>query len=79
MAERERVTDHDLAAFVDVVQQRIGGPEAAWVHFGLTSSDVVDTAQSVALVQASDLLIEAADGLRGGAMRAGSGAAPRPR
>jgi len=63
VAERERATDHDLAAFVDVVQQRIGGPEAAWVHFGITSSDVVDTAQSVALVQASDLLIEAADGL----------------
>ncbi|MGH9046052.1 MAG: adenylosuccinate lyase, partial [Acidimicrobiales bacterium] len=63
VAERERVTDHDVAAFVDVVQERIGQPEGSWVHFGLTSSDVVDTALSVALVQASDLLIEAADGL----------------
>ncbi len=65
VAERERVTDHDVAAFVDVVQERIGGPDASWVHFGLTSSDVVDTALSVALVQASDLLIEAADRLIG--------------
>jgi len=65
VAERERATDHDVAAFVDVVQERIGGPEAAWVHFGLTSSDVVDTALSVALVTASDLLIEAAGGLIG--------------
>ncbi len=63
VAERERATDHDVAAFVDVVQARIGAPESSWIHFGLTSSDVVDTALSVALVQASDLLIEAADGL----------------
>jgi adenylosuccinate lyase len=63
VADRERVTDHDVAAFVDVVQEWIGGPEASWIHYGLTSSDVVDTAQSVALVQATDLLIEAADGL----------------
>jgi adenylosuccinate lyase len=65
VAERERVTDHDVAAFVDVVQERIGGPEAAWIHFGLTSSDVVDTALSVALVSACDLLIEAAGALVG--------------
>ncbi len=65
VAERERATDHDVAAFVDVVQDRIGTPEGAWIHYGLTSSDVVDTALSVALVQASDLLVEAADGLLG--------------
>ncbi|MGH9006667.1 MAG: adenylosuccinate lyase [Acidimicrobiales bacterium] len=63
VADRERATDHDVAAFVDVVQERIGQPEAAWIHFGLTSSDVVDTAGSVALAHAADLLIEAADGL----------------
>jgi adenylosuccinate lyase len=63
VAERERVTDHDVAAFVDVLQARIGLPESSWIHFGLTSSDVVDTALSVGLVQASDLLIEATDGL----------------
>ncbi len=65
VAERERATDHDVAAFVDVVQERIGGPEGSWIHYGLTSSDVVDTALSVSLVQASDLLLEAADGLLG--------------
>jgi adenylosuccinate lyase len=63
VAERERVIDHDLAAFVDVVQEKMGGPESAWVHFGLTSSDVVDTALCATLVRAGDLLIEASDAL----------------
>jgi adenylosuccinate lyase len=63
VSERERATDHDVAAFVDVVQERIGQPDGSWIHYGLTSSDVVDTAQCVALTQAADLLIEAADGL----------------
>ena len=57
---RERVTDHDVAAFVDVVHARVGDPEASWVHYGLTSSDVVDTAQCATLVRAADLLVEAA-------------------
>jgi adenylosuccinate lyase len=61
--ERERVTDHDVAAFVDVVQSHIGAPAGSWVHYGLTSTDVVDTALSVTLVRAADLLISAADGL----------------
>src|SRR5438270_382775 len=57
--ERERVTDHDVAAFVDVVQGAIGGPAAGWVHYGLTSSDVVDTALGATLARAGDLLIDA--------------------
>jgi adenylosuccinate lyase len=57
--ERERVTDHDVAAFVDVVQQAIGGRAAGWVHYGLTSSDVVDTALGATLARAGDLLIDA--------------------
>jgi adenylosuccinate lyase len=61
--ERERVTDHDVAAFVDVVQDSVGLPAGAWVHHGLTSSDVVDTALSVTLVRACDLLLEALNGL----------------
>ncbi len=61
--ERERVTDHDVAAFVDVVQERIGAPHGAWIHHGLTSSDVVDTALSVTLVRASTLLLEVVDEL----------------
>jgi adenylosuccinate lyase len=61
--EREQVTEHDVAAFVDVVQEHIGGPAAAWVHYGLTSSDVVDTALAVTLVRALDLVAGAAAGL----------------
>ena len=61
--EREKVTDHETAAFVDVVQERIGGPAAKWVHYGLTSYDVADTALSVALVRALDLILGAVDDL----------------
>ena len=41
--EREAITNHDVAAFVDVVQQSIGAPAGSWIHYGLTSTDVVDT------------------------------------
>src|SRR5512133_2588175 len=43
VAEIEQTTDHDTAAFVDAVAEQLG-PEGRWVHHGLTSSDVVDTA-----------------------------------
>ena len=56
---REVVTNHDVAAFVDVAQQRMGVPAASWVHYGLTSTDVVDTAQCWALRDAADMLIDA--------------------
>ncbi len=59
IAERERVTDHDVAAFVDVVQDAIGPPASTWVHYGLTSSDVLDTALGVTLTAAADLLLQA--------------------
>ena len=62
--ERERVTDHDVAAFVDVVQESIGAPAGSWIHYGLTSSDVVDTAWCWALRDAAELLIDAARQLR---------------
>jgi adenylosuccinate lyase len=63
VAERERTTDHDVAAFVDVVQEAIGPPAGAWIHFGLTSSDVVDTALCWAMRDAADLLSAGADAL----------------
>jgi adenylosuccinate lyase len=63
VARRERVTDHDVAAFVDVVQDAIGAPEGSWVHFGLTSSDVVDTALCATLTEAADLLVAASESL----------------
>jgi adenylosuccinate lyase len=56
VAERELVTNHDVAAFVDVVQHHIGGDEAAWLHHGLTSSDVVDTAWCSMLRDAAELI-----------------------
>jgi adenylosuccinate lyase len=61
--ERERITNHDVAAFVDIVADRVGQPAGAWVHYGLTSSDVVDTALSLTLTRAADLLVEAASAL----------------
>jgi adenylosuccinate lyase len=60
---REAVTDHDVAAFVDVVQERIGAPESSWIHYGLTSSDVVDTALCWTLRDAADVLIDASTAL----------------
>lgn len=55
--EREQITNHDVAAFVDVLQQHIGPPAGTYVHHGLTSTDVVDTAWCWALRDASDLVI----------------------
>src|SRR5207244_12002642 len=60
---REQVTNHDVAAFVDVVADRVGQPAGAWVHYGLTSSDVVDTALSLTLTRAASLLVDAATAL----------------
>jgi adenylosuccinate lyase len=57
--DREAITDHDVAAFVDVVQAAIGPPASSWIHYGLTSSDVVDTAGCWALRDAADLLLDA--------------------
>ncbi len=53
--EREQVTDHDVAAFVDVVADSVG-PAGRWVHHGLTSSDVLDTALAMQLSQAGLML-----------------------
>ena len=63
VAEREAVTDHDVAAFVDVVQGAIGPPAGSWVHHGLTSSDVVDTALCATLDRAAALLVDASGAL----------------
>lgn len=62
--ERERVTNHDTAAFVDVVQSLIGMPEGSWIHYGLTSSDVVDTAGCLTLTRATDLVLDEVRALR---------------
>ena len=62
--QREEITNHDTAAFVDVVQDRVGMPEGAWVHYGLTSSDVVDTAFCATLTAAMDIVLTETTNLR---------------
>ena len=57
VAEIERITDHDVAAFVDAVSEQLG-PVGRWVHHGLTSSDVVDTALSLQIQDAGRLILE---------------------
>jgi adenylosuccinate lyase len=60
VAEIERTTDHDVAAFVDAVAEQLG-PEGRWVHYGLTSSDVLDTALSLQIGDAGKLLLAGID------------------
>ncbi len=57
--EREKVTDHDMAAFVDVLAAP-AGPAGRWIHFGLTSSDVLDTALGLQLQRAGAVIVSAA-------------------
>jgi len=64
VAEREAVTNHDLAAFVDLLGEAAGGEAAGWVHYGLTSSDVLDTAGGILLRDSADLIGKALAGLR---------------
>jgi adenylosuccinate lyase len=60
VAELERQTGHDLAAFVDAVQAGLG-EEGRWLHYGLTSSDVVDTALALQVRDGGALLLEDID------------------
>ncbi|MBA2439704.1 MAG: adenylosuccinate lyase [Thermoleophilaceae bacterium] len=66
--ERERVTDHDVAAFVDVVAGSVG-EAGRWVHHGLTSSDVLDTALALQILQAGRLLTDGARAYRDALVR----------
>src|SRR3954470_7176065 len=61
--EREKVTDHDMAAFVDVVAQAVGEP-GRWVHYGLTSSDVLDTALALQIRKAGEIVTAGARAFR---------------
>ncbi|HTN25955.1 MAG TPA: adenylosuccinate lyase, partial [Solirubrobacteraceae bacterium] len=62
--EREAITDHDVAAFVDVLGES-AGDAGRWIHFGLTSSDVLDTAAALQLRAAGDILLAGARELVG--------------
>ena len=57
IGDRELITNHDIAAFVDVIQGRIADPVANWIHYGLTSSDVVDTAWCWMMRDAADVIL----------------------
>lgn len=63
--ELERTLNHDVIAFTTNVSENIGGPASRWLHYGLTSSDVLDTGFAVQMVASADLLIEGVRGLRG--------------
>jgi len=60
--ERERVTEHDVAAFVDVLAASVG-EAGRWIHFGLTSSDVLDTALALQLRAAGEVVVAGANSL----------------
>jgi adenylosuccinate lyase len=62
--EREKITDHDVAAFVDVVAASVGPDGARWIHYGLTSSDVLDTALALQLRRAGAILVSGARAYR---------------
>ncbi len=60
--EIEQVTQHDVIAFTTAVAEHVG-PSARWLHFGLTSSDVIDTAQALQMRDACDLILKGLHGL----------------
>jgi adenylosuccinate lyase len=62
VGERERVTEHDVAAFVDVLAASVG-EAGRWIHFGLTSSDVLDTALALQLRAAGEVIVPGASAL----------------
>jgi adenylosuccinate lyase len=58
----EQTTQHDVIAFTTAVAEKVG-PSARWLHFGLTSSDVIDTAQALQMRQAAELVVKGIAGL----------------
>src|SRR5437879_2786402 len=60
--EIERTTQHDVIAFTTAVAEKVG-PSARWLHFGMTSSDVIDTAQALQMREACDLVLHGLDTL----------------
>jgi adenylosuccinate lyase len=68
VAEIEQRTQHDVAAFVDAVAEQVG-PAARWLHYGLTSSDVLDTALALQLQEAGRLLLAGVDHALGSVVR----------
>jgi adenylosuccinate lyase len=61
--ELEKVRNHDVIAFTEAVAEKINDKASRWFHFGLTSSDIVDTAFAVQMVQSAGILIDAVKAL----------------
>ena len=59
--EIEQTTQHDVIAFTTAVAEKVG-PSARWLHFGMTSSDVIDTAQALQMREACDVILQDLDG-----------------
>ena len=55
--ELEKTLNHDVIGFTTAVAEKINDNASRWFHFGLTSSDIVDTAFAVQMVQSADILI----------------------
>ena len=62
--ELEKTLNHDVIAFTTNVSENIGAPASRWLHFGLTSSDIIDTAFAVQMVQSAHILIQDVEALR---------------
>ena len=62
--ELEKTLNHDVIAFTTNVAENIGAPASRWLHFGLTSSDIIDTAFAVQMVQSAGVLIADVNALR---------------
>src|SRR5437867_6025740 len=62
--ELERTLNHDVIGFTTAVAEKINDGASRWLHFGLTSSDIVDTAFAVQMVQSADILIADVKALR---------------
>src|ERR1041385_7758205 len=60
--EIEQTTQHDVIAFTTAVAEKVG-PSARWLHFGMTSSDVIDTAQALQMRDACDIILQDLEGL----------------
>ena len=60
--KQEEITNHDLASFVDILQKKVGDG-SHWIHYGLTSSDVVDTSNSVLIMESIDTVTELTNNL----------------
>src|SRR3954470_136687 len=60
--EIEQTTQHDVIAFTTAVAEKVG-PSARWLHFGLTSSDVIDTAQALQMREACDVILKGLEAL----------------